>query len=398
MNYKILAPEFLTIDKLLENTPLMPFDDSVLDFIDILSNRIFKDPVMNKTPELVALAFWIRKANILKLKEKFLDRYKERLLIGRGVAFHIAPANVDTVFVYSWLLSMIAGNTSIVRISENTVKEVALLIETIKKISSHDTGSRFLITTYGHDDDVTSYFSSICDIRIIWGGDQTINKIRQIPIKPIAHELTFADKFSMSMIKADSFLNLTNKNSIMEGFYNDAYWFGQMACSSPKLIVWVGSEERVKEAKNIFFTLLKDIVRKKSPEFSPSLAIDKLTTMQSIALKFDNIDIGSLQSGYINTISLNSPKNIDRNIHCGGGLFYELTIPTINELKGVISKKEQTISVFGFEKNELIDFVKMSKPNGIDRFVSFGKALQFSSTWDGFDLLREFTREIDFDL
>src|SRR5229473_1854189 len=35
----------------------------------------------------------------------------------RGLVFHVPPANVDTIFVYSWALSALAGNRNVVRIS-----------------------------------------------------------------------------------------------------------------------------------------------------------------------------------------------------------------------------------------------------------------------------------------
>ena len=38
----------------------------------------------------------------------------------RGLVFHVPPANVDTIFVYSWALSALAGNPNVVRISSRS--------------------------------------------------------------------------------------------------------------------------------------------------------------------------------------------------------------------------------------------------------------------------------------
>ena len=33
-----------------------------------------------------------------------------RCLLARGLVFHLAPANVDVLFAYAWLMSVLAGN------------------------------------------------------------------------------------------------------------------------------------------------------------------------------------------------------------------------------------------------------------------------------------------------
>ena len=42
------------------------------------------------------------------------------------------------------------------------------------------------IIRYENEDDTTKYLSSICDLRVIWGGDKTIAEIRKFPIKTLA--------------------------------------------------------------------------------------------------------------------------------------------------------------------------------------------------------------------
>ena len=38
-----------------------------------------------------------------------------------------------------------------------------------------------------------AYFSSICDVRIIWGGNTTIEQIRANKLPPRSFDVTFAD-------------------------------------------------------------------------------------------------------------------------------------------------------------------------------------------------------------
>ena len=55
----------------------------------------------------------------------------------------------------------------------------------------------------------------------------------------------------------------------------------------------------------------------------------------------------------------------------------------------------QTVSHFGFTKDELTGFASALGGRGVDRIVPFGSALAFSAIWDGYDLLAEFSRLVN---
>ena len=88
---------------------------------------------------------------------------------------------------------------------------------------------------------VTGYYSSICNARVIWGGNKTINNLRSVPIPANAKEIVFSDKYSICIINSDKLNKLKNTEikKIAEKFYNDTFLFDQNACSSPHLILWL---------------------------------------------------------------------------------------------------------------------------------------------------------------
>ena len=47
------------------------------------------------------------------------------------------------------------------------------------------------IVKYTSNDDFTKYLSSICDGRLIWGGNETIKRIKEFPVKEISKRLIF---------------------------------------------------------------------------------------------------------------------------------------------------------------------------------------------------------------
>jgi len=397
----IITPQDVnSIDDLsIENRVLEPFCSISLDFVNDISKSILKNIFFKQYPELMALAFWMRKSHIKELKNYFFEQKKDKILFGRGIVFHIAPSNVDTIFVYSWFLSLLVGNSNILRVSDRNNIQTELLLEVITKILHNKKyailQNRVAIIRYGHVDDITEKLSNMADVRVIWGGDNTIKQIRNIPIKPTAIELTFADKFSFAIIKSKKLIEDEKLELLIEKFYNDAFWFGQMACSSIRLIVWVGDKSNNQKAKEIFWNRLNSYLLEKQPkEILSSDVINKFVAQCSMAIE-KNIFIKSNNNPYINRVKIENLKDISTKLHCGAGLFYELEQDKFESIFPHITKKYQTIAQYGFSKDELKVMINSSMPEGIDRVVPIGKSLDFSYIWDGYDLFRSFCREIE---
>lgn len=66
------------------------------------------------------------------------------------------------------------------------------------------------IITYQRDSNMTEILSKIADVRIIWGGDNTVNEIRKAQLKPRAIEVTFADRYSLCVLDAEKVLEITD--------------------------------------------------------------------------------------------------------------------------------------------------------------------------------------------
>lgn len=99
--------------------------------------------------------------------------------MGRGIAFHIAPSNVPVNFAYSLICGILAGNSNIVRVPSKHFEQIEIIVNAIKKLSQESRykifSQRMALVRYDRQNKATNYFSSICDVRVIWGGDQTIS-------------------------------------------------------------------------------------------------------------------------------------------------------------------------------------------------------------------------------
>ena len=375
----------------ISNEIIKPFDDEVMKFTHKLSSELLSK-TYKEYPELIALGFWLRDANIKKLKQEFFKTTQNKLTQARGIVFHIAPNNVDTIFLYSLLLSMFIGNSNIVRVSQNITSQMQILLNVLSKTIKDykKVSQKIMIVSYGHDDKITTQFSMMCDVRVIWGGDATISHIRHLPLKATSTELLFANKFSLLAIKLQDETELDAR--FLEKFYRDSITFMQQACSSVKAICWVDTTQHLQD---IFWKRFLKFVDEKNTLFDEKGGVDKLMAEIKLALHH-NITVKNEQS--IFKVKLPNLQALDTKTHCGLGLFYEVEIKTLEELFSYVTREYQTLSIYGFDKQTIQEALQTTKPLGIDRVVSLGRAMEFSPIWDGYDMMQSLCRIIDVDI
>ena len=64
----------------------------------------------------------------------------------------------------------------------------------------------------------------------------------------------------------------------------------------------------------------------------------------------------------------------------------------MNEIAPIVTSKYQTLAYYGFEREELLRFVKQNHLYGLDRIVPVGDTTAFSLIWDGNNLIEMFSR------
>lgn len=371
-----------------------PFHPSRVDFIADLSRRLGRRG--HGLPETQALAFWMRRAELHRLELSFFElSNNESILMPRGTVFHVPPANIDTLFAYSWALSTLVGNRNIVRLSSRATDQSRLILDTMCEVmvDHPDVAASSAMITYGHDNTITSVISDSSDVRVIWGGDETVRQIRSIGIPPHATELVFADRFSMAAIGIEAYQALTaqGRNRLAELFFADAYGFDQLGCSSARLLLWVGVDEP-RPSANDFYGRVRAVAHEKGYTVDASAAVAKLA--QAFRTMIDADVTGySAEDNTLTILEMASFSDV-RGEFCGAGLFYQVHVADLGEIEPNIRRTDQTLATYGIAEADLRRFVSNLCGRGIDRIVPFGQALQFNSHWDGYDLLAELTRRV----
>jgi len=386
--------EYLVGDKNINKASTEPYNEITCDFLGELSKELNLSEESQTYPDIKTFSFWIRKQNIYNLKKNFLSK---EVRLGLGLIFHITPSNVPTNFAYSLIFGLITGNSNVVKVPSQKFKQVEIICKSINKILKKGYKSirkMISVVRYRDNDGYTKKISSICNARLIWGGDNSINNIRKFSLNLRALDIAFADRYSICVINASEVLKLgTNDTKRLAGkFYNDTYIVDQNACSSPHLILWLGN--KVSKARTKFWKSLKEIVNEKY-SLTEAASIDKYTQLCGHILNLKNMKNYERFDNSIYTISL---KYLDKNMHNlrgKWGFFYEYEINNLSKIKNYINNRYQTLTYFGLNKNILKNFILENQFEGIDRIVPIGQALDISFLWDGYDLNKMLTRVVD---
>ncbi len=368
-----------------------PFDDSVVDFLNVLSKILMKSREAKAYPDVITLGFWMRKSSVLALKERFQTESSD-IKIGRGVAFHIAPSNVPVNYAYSLLTGLLTGNANVVRIPSKDFPQVSIINKAINEalVEYPDMKPYICLVRYGRDQKVNDLFSALADTRIIWGGDNTIAEIRKSPIGPRTGEITFADRYSLAVIDSEKYLTVGDKERLAEEFYNDTYLSDQNACTSPRLVVWMGDKKE--EAKNLFWKYEHDLVKKKY-QFQPIMGINKLTSSYLMAVAKKGTHIEKHEDNYIVRVNVPEVQPELMELKDNSGYFFEYDCNDILEIRDFCNNTHcQTIGYLG-EKETIIPLL-ISGIKGVDRVVPIGKTMDFDFIWDGYNLVERLTRTI----
>ncbi|HEX4229813.1 MAG TPA: acyl-CoA reductase [Bryobacteraceae bacterium] len=376
----------------------IPFGAGILDFCAHLSTALFRGAEARRHPALQALAFWMRKAELLRLKRDFEAlATPNTLLAPRGLVFHLPPSNVDTIFLYSWILSALTGNANVVRMSERAAGPALVICRLFNEVAKDEDpliACSTAILRYGHDREITAAISSQSDVRVIWGGDATVETIRTIPLPPHAQELTFPDRYSLSALHAAHYCELDQaaRQTLATQFYNDMYWFDQMACSSPRLVIWAGSKSDITEASAEFYDYLAAEIERKQYSLATGPRLNKLTFAYRAVLDQPIAAVHDAGPECV-VLELEEAAKLDRN-HCGGGLLFQARADRLLDIAPWIDRRDQTLTHFGFAPEQLRELAVRLNGRGIDRMAPIGQALNFHRYWDGYDLLREFTKTV----
>ncbi|MFT5635024.1 MAG: hypothetical protein ACI89T_000455 [Cognaticolwellia sp.] len=382
---------------------LSPFEDSIIEALSLLGQHLITNG--RNHSDIVAAGFWLRKTRLVNFKTSYLEektiekntngKKSEQALKAKGCVFHLAPGNVDTLFFYSIMLSVLCGNYSVLRISNKLSELSQTLIRLINQcIAQHSQYAHVWqlidIIQYDHNDELTSYISQYADVRVIWGGNKTVEDISQLPLKNKGNNVCFPDRYSVAVVQLTNELHL---DAAIKKCVSDIKPFFQQACSSPKVIYWLNTDKKLQ-------TLFWQGVAKKLNEqlkdnenLAGSDLIARLIYKQQLPLlvkpeKLRSKQLYSWDKSPLNVVEL-TKINLETILqHCGLWVMLSKQLIKMDEIR--LFDHCQTVTMFGVNDNEWKNWLDTTN-EPMKRWVPAGQALAFSHVWDGIDLIDSFT-------
>ncbi|MBC7906138.1 MAG: hypothetical protein H7Y60_05240 [Rhodospirillaceae bacterium] len=390
------SPMAEVLDRLCGAPRLKPFSAPATAVLGELSRRILAEPDLARRPETAALAFWLRPANLAVLAKDVPPAPRNAMRVPAGLALHFAPANVDSMFVYSWAFSLLAGNRNLLRLSsrrgEMAERLLGLIPKALEMAPEVAQGTAFI--QFDHDDAITAAASARCDLRIIWGGNASVAAVRAVPLSPHANEIVFADRLSLTLLSAQAVLALsdTELTALAGRMFNDIYSFDQMACSSARLLVWLGGTTEADDAEQRLSTAMRAQCSQRRYALEPATALAKysLACRASMDLPVRKVEAAAMDWVVID-LGKGMPDTARMEV-CGGGLLYGCRVDSLDEIVPGVGRNMQTLSHFGIALEQLEALASELAGRGIDRMVPVGEALAFGPIWDGYNLLAQMGR------
>ncbi len=371
--------------------PKQRFDEETVAFLDRLAKNLLADRRSREYPDVVTLAFWMRKASLTEIGRQLYEA-PGAAYVGRGMAFHIAPSNVPANYMYSLLTGLLTGNANVVKIPSKDFPQVDIINDSVAAAleAMPQMKPYVVLVRYGHEQEINDALSEYADARVIWGGDGTIFEVQKSKLPARAVEVAFADRYSLALIDADAYLAKEDKAAVANDFFNDTYLTDQNACTSPRVVAWTG--EKIDEAKREFWTNLHQLLETKY-ELQPVQAVNKLTSGYLLAAEHADVRKEDMEDNLIVRMAVNHLSDDLMELRDSCGYFFEYTFSSLEELQEICDNTHcQTVSYLG-SPEEFAGIARMGV-KGVDRIVPMGTTMDFEFLWDGYDLAEMLTRVV----
>jgi hypothetical protein len=355
-----------------------------------LGQRLGREPA----GDISGLAFWLRQSNIRALATRAAGAGGPVRSMARGTVAHFLPGNTPLLGVYTWSLSFLCGNRTVLRLSSRASdQELDVYSKVLDLLAEQGAAASTRIVVCESDGEEMRAVSAAADVRLIWGSDATVEAVRRLPASAACHDVTFGDRRSLAAIGARSLLNLSDGQvrSLATRFVGDVAWSLHQACSAPRSLVWVGDAPTCEAAAQRFAAALETIENPLVSNLPAGGHLDRLTWAQLSVAEGRAHRYLTLRNG----LTLLDGSTVERpDGTWPAGLVGQSTVSSLAEVAAALSANSQTLALFGFTKADVDALFDQVEPGTLRRLVAIGDSHRFGPVWDGYDLIDVLTSKV----
>ena len=372
--------------------PAQPFAPDRVDLIARASERLLRREGRGVPAAIKHFAFFIRRGALQKLAANFEKRLpSQAIALPRGLVFHLPPQNVETVFLYSWVLSYLVGNANITRTPSAFGEVVRFVCNLFLELLSESGDETQFFVHYGSVSSLNAVISAASDARVVWGGDAKVAGLVPLPLRNGGKSIWFGDRSSFSVMRGDALRRLgqDERDAMARRMFNDIFVFDQMACSSPHVLFVVGDPIEDTAAVRDLLASVARVAQAAGQDAGTGHFMRKMVAAYQAAATGEASSLEWRNPALTSVLSASARRQEER---VGGGFLWVDFIPSIEALGALARERDQTLTHFGFSPEEVSCMARAVARSGVSRLAPVGSALDFDSVWDGYDLPFELTR------
>ena len=307
----------------------------------------------------------------------------------RGLVCHWLAGNVQILGMFALVQSVISKNVNLLKVSSrddgvftdilNEFKGVSYTSESGHTITGDDLLKTISVVYFSrHAGNLGEEMSKQADVRIAWGGRESVETVSGYPARYDAETVIFGPKLSYSVIAKEELSSVQEAKKLARKVSVDVSVFDQTGCASPhNLYIEEGGEVSPEEFSNI----LGDSMSKTELQIpKPLMSPEQVSQIHSIRGVYDFKGTVNGSETMSWTILLDDLDEIDKPVY-SRVLFVHKVKNIMDSLK-YIDENTQTIGIAA-PREKALKFATEATRKGVMRLPFIGRMLNFEMPWDG---------------
>lgn len=332
--------------------------------------------VINEIPDLEMFSRFVRRSERSAVK-----------LVPRGLVCHWLAGNVPLLGALSWSISVLAGNTNLLRLSSQQDDFISPLLHALAENgeAGDALASETAVVRFPRDDLAAHRaMSEVADVRVAWGGRESVEVVKSLPSRWDCEDVILGPRVSFAVVDP-----AVMTRGAIRRLALDIVAFDQQACSSPQ-IVFVRGRREIASFRNFIEELAKAVQSKAIA--MPRRPLDEGETYR-IALDRSRILLagGDIygDDGTSWTVAVTPAPSPD--VRCANRFVQVAPFETISDVMPYLPPNVQTI-VTRLPSEDLDALTDAASSRGVCRFPAPGEGNRFETPWDGLPLISRLTR------
>ena len=310
----------------------------------------------------------------------------------RGLVCHWLAGNVQILGMFALVQCIISKNVNLLKVSSrddgvftdilNEFKGVSYTTETGHTITGDDLLKTIAVVYFNRYADILGEeMSKQADVRIAWGGRESVETVSGYPARYDAETVIFGPKLSYSVIAKEELSSVQEAKKLARKVSVDVSVFDQTGCASPhNLYVEEGGAVSPEE----FIDIIGDSMQKTELQIpKPMMSPEQVSQIHSIrgVYDFKGTVKGSETMSW--TILFDDLDEIDKPVY--SRVLFVHKIKSIFDSLKFIDENIQTIGIAA-PTDKAIEFATEATRLGVMRLPLIGRMLNFEMPWDGYFL------------